>query len=382
MEGDESNGDAQTTPAAATTASSSSSDPYAVMASLAPAARNSSAGVKAQQALVSAQKAAQAASTASSSGTGGSMPAKGASLAWLMQTVLSALSSGDTAAQSGSVLAIARLLYEFSDHQLMRAAAPSLLHRTLNLLRDGDGSGELVRAVSALVKVCIASVPPETMRLHAPRVLEAMLEWARPHRSALRTRLRILLERLMRRYGELAVAPYIPKADEAMYRYVRRMLGRKTRKREAALGLAHAAEESAKGGKVVQRAEKLQRRAAFDALLDSDAEEEEMGGADDALTSITGGPGGARSVMSGRSGRSKRDSAGMMRERGNQTWLRADDSAPIDLLSSAAARHLVSSDPESLRAMRSSGHSSAMDGADGDGVRLDANGRILVDDQS
>ncbi|BDA46153.1 RRP12-like protein [Coccomyxa sp. Obi] len=169
--------------------------------------------------------------SASGSGGGG--------LATLFDMVLGGLVGTSPHMISASVMALARLLHQFSTQ--LGGVAPTLLPAVLMLLRTK--SREVVKSVLGFVKVCAMRLPVDVLEQHMAQILEGLLLWSEDSKNKFRLKVRVIVERLARRCGYDAVAGAMPPGDKRLLIHIRRENLRKQRLRADETGSQMDADE-------------------------------------------------------------------------------------------------------------------------------------------
>lgn len=131
---------------------------------------------------------------------------------------------------SASVMALARLLYEFAP--VLMGVVPDLLPAVLMLLRSK--AREVIKSVLGFVKVVAVRLPTPELEASLPAVLEGILLWAEDSKNKFRLKVRVILERLARRCGFEALERNMPEAHKRLLVHIRKASNRKDRRRAVA----------------------------------------------------------------------------------------------------------------------------------------------------
>ncbi|GBF99810.1 hypothetical protein Rsub_12563 [Raphidocelis subcapitata] len=234
---------------------------------------------------------------------------------------------------SATVMAAARLLFEFSG--ALESVAPRLLAAVLLLLRSP--SREVVKSVLGFVKVAAMRLPAETLTAQLPSILEGLLLWSDDSKNRFRLKTRAIVERLVRRCGQDAVAAACPDGDSRLISHIRKQNARKERRRGGS-------EAGSEGGDLETRSLGGRSSAARSAAART-ARASEWGhtaifgdDGDDGEGDGPAGRGGARSLSGrGRAQVARGGAAGRLLE----AAANGGGAEPLDLLDAGTARTLV-----------------------------------------
>lgn len=160
-------------------------------------------------------------------GAGGGGPQLVGGLIDFFNAVLAGLVGGTPHMVSATVMAAARLLFEFSG--ALGGVAPRLLATVLLLLRSP--SREVVKSVLGFVKVAAMRLPAETLTEQLPAILEGLLLWSDDSKNRFRLKTRAIVERLARRCGLDAVREACPDGEARLVAHIRKQTARKERRR-------------------------------------------------------------------------------------------------------------------------------------------------------
>eukprot|EP00887_Chlorella_sp_A99_P003957 scaffold11.g3957.t1 len=138
---------------------------------------------------------------------------------------------------SASVMALARLLYEFAP--ALAGLVPKLLPAVLLLLRSK--AREVIKSVLGFVKVCVVVVVVVVVRLPAEGlapfvgpILEGILLWAEDSKNKFRAKVRVIVERLARKRGYAEVEAHTPEAHRKLLTHIRKQSNRAERAKSEA----------------------------------------------------------------------------------------------------------------------------------------------------
>ncbi|KAJ9506030.1 hypothetical protein QJQ45_002495 [Haematococcus lacustris] len=268
---------------------------------------------------------------------------------------------------SASIMALARLLYEFAPQ--LQPLVPQLLPPVLSLLRSR--SREVVKAVLGFVKVCAMRMPVPMLTVHLAAILEGALLWAADSKNKFKLKVRVIVERLARRCGFQAVAEHIPASDTRLLTHIRKEASKKQRNRAAASQAGDEDEDEGddddaeltggrRGGSKSAADARSQRSGPAGTksgvartarasewgrtTIFSEGGEDEEGGGDGDGASRHGGARSVRGIGAVRGAKSsKSEKPGAASRGGPRLQEGADGDDPMDLLDPAASRHLTRS---------------------------------------
>mmetsp|Transcript_28919 Transcript_28919/g.94534 ORF Transcript_28919/g.94534 Transcript_28919/m.94534 type:complete len:1369 (-) Transcript_28919:1378-5484(-) len=161
------------------------------------------------------------------------LDAMGEGLRRFFMMVLAGIAGGSPHMVSASVLAVSRLLYEFSA-QLVHLV-PELLPAMLRLLHGK--SREVVKSALGFVKVVAVRLPEDELRFHLPNLVSGLLIWGDDSKNRFRSKVKVILERFVRRCGYESVEALVPEEHRPLISHIRKMSVREDKRRRAsALG--------------------------------------------------------------------------------------------------------------------------------------------------
>ncbi|KAK9864417.1 hypothetical protein WJX84_009705 [Apatococcus fuscideae] len=256
-------------------------------------------------------------------------------LQMLFTMVLGGLVGATPHMVAASVMALARLMYEFASQ--LEALAPQLLPVILSLLRSK--SREIIKSVLGFLKVVAMRLPAAQLDQNLKPILEGLMIWAHDSKNKFKLKVRVIVERLARRCGFQAVSQHIPEQDRKLLAHIRKEKQRHERKRQGASEADAMGVDGADTKSAATRARTAARSEWQASQVFSDDEE----GAGDAATvrsdrtgaKSTAGARGkstAGSILDGKSRRGGSQGAGRVMQEGEE---------PMDLLDSGLARKMA-----------------------------------------
>ncbi|WIA12282.1 hypothetical protein OEZ85_012341 [Tetradesmus obliquus] len=309
----------------------------------------------------------------------GSKPASGGLLDFV-NAVMGGLVGSSPHMQSAAVLALARLSFEFAGQ--LEGVVGRLLPAVLLLLRSQ--SREVIKAVLGFIKVCAMRMPVDLLMIWLPQILEGMLLWADDSKNKFRLKIRVIVERLVRRCGYEAVASACPPGDAKLLSHIRKQASRKERRKAQGSeggSQADAAEfdrrsQRSAGSAARSVAGRTARASEWGhtAIFSEDGDAATQAAGHAAGYAARGGPAGSAAA------RSRFGDRPDGRRGGSGVRLAGDGAAddPLDLLEAATARQLVRSAAGNAAGGRGAGGAAAAAAAEfprGD------DGRMLIKEE-
>ncbi|KAI0025677.1 pre-rRNA processing protein Rrp12 [Xylariomycetidae sp. FL0641] len=233
-------------------------------------------------------------------------------------TMISAGLAGSTPHMiSASITALTRILYEFRES--LSTEVLSDLVQTMDLFLTSNNR-EIVKSVLGFVKVCVISLPTELMLPRLQTMIPNLMVWAHEHKGHFRSKVKHIIERMVRRFGFDVVNRNCPEADRKLITNIRKTKERSKRKKEAA---------KAGGDEDEQDQPDNKRRNRFESEYDEALYSSESDGSDDSDVEILG--------------KSRKSS------KGGNTYIMEDEDEPLDLLDRKALASISSTKPGKLR---------------------------------
>ena len=290
-------------------------------------------------------------------------------------TVLAGVVGATPTMQSASVMALARLLYEFS--AALVSTVPELLPAVYALLETGDR--EVVKACLGFAKVVAVRLPQTELAAKLPELVPALLKPCDDDDGFARfkSKTRVVMERLVKRCGWKAVEDATPALHAKLLQHMKREETRSERRRKASV--AGSAFGGGKARTEAGRSARTGRRSAWndDDIFSGDGDDEPRGLARGARSSAGGkgaysiaasrrdaGDGGARSAAAAHA----RRAVGGARLPGA-----AAGDTPLDLLDDSAMRRSL------LGSSRARASGSEDD--DGRGYARGEGGRLVITEE-
>ncbi|WEW57052.1 pre-rRNA processing protein [Emydomyces testavorans] len=138
---------------------------------------------------------------------------------------------------AASVIALSRLLFEF--HSKLPPAMVSDLVQTIDLFLTSNNR-EIVRAVLGFVKVAVVVCPDDLLRPRLESLVPNLIVWSKEHKGRLRSKVKGILDRLIRRFGSQVIEHLTPESDRKFVVAIRKQRERSKRKKEQSKEAAEA----------------------------------------------------------------------------------------------------------------------------------------------
>jgi hypothetical protein len=161
----------------------------------------------------------------------------------LFAMVLAGLAARTLRMVSATLMALARLTFEFAPQ--LQAVAAQLLPAVCALLRSK--AREVIKSVLGFLKVAAMRVPVELLTPHLKDILDGVLLWAEDTKNRYKLKVRHLVERLIKRCSYDAVAAAWPESEAKLLTAVRKEFARSAR-RKAMRAAAGAEAGETEGG--------------------------------------------------------------------------------------------------------------------------------------
>ncbi|KAH8599127.1 NUC173 domain-containing protein [Bisporella sp. PMI_857] len=217
---------------------------------------------------------------------------------------------------SASVTALTRILYHFRE-SISTETFDGLL-QTLDLFLTSNNR-EIVRSVLGAVKVCVISLPTEVMIPRLSTLIENLMKWneVKP-KPPFKSKIKHLIERMIRRYGVDVVNKNTPEKDRKLVAHIRKTKEQKKRRK---------AEGKASRGNDSDDEEETKRKGRFESEYD-----EAVYGSDDSSDD-------SGSDFEELGQKSRKD------KKGGNTYIVEDEDEPLDLLDRKALANISTTKP-------------------------------------
>ncbi|EEP81426.1 conserved hypothetical protein [Uncinocarpus reesii 1704] len=281
---------------------------------------------------------------------------------------------------AASIIALSRLLFEF--HTKLTPTILSDLVQTIDLFLTSNNR-EIVRAVLGFVKVAVVVTPDDLLRPRLDSLVPNLMVWSKEHKGRLRSKVKGILDRLMRRFGSQVVESLTPESDRKLVVAIRKQRERSRRKKEQSKEAAEDESDQEEGQTQARKTGNSFSNEFDKAVYGSDLSDSDLGSdSDDASEIEIDGEGNmhkhstrSKDTKSQPTSRRQRGKSHQASDRGDGAqYIRelSPESNPLDLLAPNALANISSTKPsvrflDSARAKKRS-------------ARVDAEGRLLLGD--
>ena len=152
-------------------------------------------------------------------------------LADMFNMVIAGLAAKTSHMRSATVFALSRLLYDFANEGGLDGRLTELVCTVCLLLHEK--SREVVKAVIGFVKVVSVRFTTDQLEPVVETIVVGLMRWAKDSKNRFRTRIRVVLERLVKRVGFDVVAVHVPEDDTKLMNHIAKMKTRRDRKKKS-----------------------------------------------------------------------------------------------------------------------------------------------------
>ena len=292
-------------------------------------------------------------------------------LADMFNMVIAGLAAKTSHMRSATVFALSRLLYDFTNEGGLDGRLTELVSTVCLLLHEN--SREVVKAVIGFVKVVSVRFTAIQLEPVVEVIVVGLMRWAKDTKNRFRQRIRVVLERLIKRVGYDAVAAHVPEDDNKLMNHIARMKSRRDRKRDQPS--AAKGNESSNNNQNEERRGRNQTDATFDEIvMQSEDEEEEE---DDQETAFNNASATEERIIEGGAGAPMDllDSRNTLQRVSTSRDKRSNDKNRQDLDLAADGRMIVpmdeDDDDDASHNHNGKSHATARDDDDDDGSDFD-----------
>lgn len=131
---------------------------------------------------------------------------------------------------AASVTALSRLFFDF--HTQLPPSVRADLVQTVELFLTSNNR-EIVRSVLGFVKVAVVVLPDDVLRSRLDSLVPNLMAWNKEHKGRLRSKVKGILDRLIRRFGAPLVESLVGEADRKLVVNIRKQRERSKKKKKA-----------------------------------------------------------------------------------------------------------------------------------------------------
>ncbi|KAK1983549.1 NUC173 domain-containing protein [Colletotrichum cereale] len=221
---------------------------------------------------------------------------------------------------SASITALSRVLYEFRRSLSTQTLAD--LVQTMDLFLTSNNR-EIVKSVLGFVKICVVSLPSELVIPRLSSLVPNLIIWSHEHKGHFKSKVRHILERMVRKFGFDLVNKNCPESDRKLIVNIRKTKERSKKKKDAAKQAGDESDE-----------EDGRQGRKFDNELDQALYSSDSDGSDNE-SDDEGAPAGLKGKRASR--------------KGGNTYIVEDEDEPLDLLDRNALANISSTKPVKMR---------------------------------
>ncbi|KAF9878963.1 hypothetical protein CkaCkLH20_03863 [Colletotrichum karsti] len=262
-------------------------------------------------------------------------PAGKANIEEFLTMVIAGLAGSTAHMISASITAVSRVLYEF--RRSFTNATLIELVGTMDLFLTSNNR-EIVKSVLGFVKICVVSLPSELLIPRLSTLVPNLIKWGHEHKGHFKSKVRHILERMVRKFGYELVNQNCPEDDRKLINNIRKTKERSKRKKDAArqAGEESEDEDGHQGRKFDNELDQALYSSDSDGSDDDDEDDEEAG---------AGARGGKRG-----------------NRKGGNAYIVEDEDEPLDLLDRNALANISSTKPVKMRKPTKSRAKTDLDG--------------------
>lgn len=177
--------------------------------------------------------------------------------------------------QSATVLALARILYEFRN-SLAQEIIREILVTVLPLFTSK--SRELIKSLLGFVKVCILSLQLELLTQHLPKIISNICEFMDEKQNRFKAKIRILFEILIRKFSYEQVKIWTPNNHHPLLEHIRKQKEKERKQKAEAWKAKQTQRINNNKNKQADLGHDFEKRNGNDFNLADDDEDDDMSG--------------------------------------------------------------------------------------------------------
>lgn len=145
-----------------------------------------------------------------------------------LEMIVAGLAARTSSMMAASLLAAARVVFEFGRDPSISELVPLLLDDSLTIMHSK--CKEVIKAAIGLVKVAVSSVDRAVLQSRLGKILDGLLVWAGEHTQHFKTRVRGIVERLVRMFGFDTVLAACPLEHQALIKNINQRRERRAKR--------------------------------------------------------------------------------------------------------------------------------------------------------
>lgn len=166
---------------------------------------------------------------------------------------------------AASVTALSRLFFDF--HASLPPSVRADLVQTVELFLTSNNR-EIVRSVLGFVKVAVVVLPEDVLRTRLDSLVPSLMAWNKEHKGRLRSKVKGILDRLMRRFGAPLIETLVGETDRKLVVNIRKQ--RERRKKRTATDNPDDDDEDDNEAPAAATGGDTAKTTTFDKAMDSD----------------------------------------------------------------------------------------------------------------
>lgn len=165
--------------------------------------------------------------------------------------VMAGLAGSTSYMISGTIQALSRLCYEFRE-ELEHSFLNQMLGMILYFFNGNNR--EIVNSALVFVKIAIISFPMPILKENLSKIVEGLVKWSHEYKSHYRVKARIILERLIRKFGFEEIQSFVPDELKKMVLNIKKRRERAKRRNEATNEQEEVHQKENPGGNAFEQA--------------------------------------------------------------------------------------------------------------------------------
>jgi ribosomal RNA-processing protein 12 len=136
----------------------------------------------------------------------------------LIQVVTAALGAETPHMRSAAVMALSRIVFECTrENEGLPPLLPSPLQTVLVLI--DEQSREVIKSVIGFIRICVVAIPPEQLEHLLPDLIGSLLKY-HESKGRFRSKIKIILKRLVKMFGYEALMPHVPESETRLINHM------------------------------------------------------------------------------------------------------------------------------------------------------------------
>ncbi|KAL4910159.1 hypothetical protein BDW74DRAFT_48930 [Aspergillus multicolor] len=168
---------------------------------------------------------------------------------------------------AASVTALSRLFFDY--HKELQSSMRLDLVQTVELFLTSNNR-EIVRSVLGFVKVAVVVLSDEELRPRLNTMVPNLMVWSKEHKGRLKSKVKGILDRLIRRFGAAPLEELVGEADRKLVVNIRKLRERRKKKKKEGEAGEDEDEDEGQGGAAAEKNTKSFGNAFDKAVYDSD----------------------------------------------------------------------------------------------------------------